>query len=197
MEPLPYGRRSACWHCGQISPAVAHASDTLTDGSQLRRRDGRSARSAVKELRRARADGPRTDNGQVISIELAKRLRAAGVRWNPAPGDRFVIPDRDMDDQVFVLADMTVDVHEFPTGRVLGFNGTVEWALDSVDQDVALWLPSETQLRERLGGTFVSMSCADGGFEVVVDVAGRRTKITEPEVDDAYGRALLLLATGE
>jgi hypothetical protein len=133
----------------------------------------------------------------VISIELAKSLRAAGVRWNPAPGDRFVIPDRDMDDQIFVLADMTVDVHEFPTGRVLGFNGTVEWALDSVDQDVALWLPSETQLRERLGGTFVSMSCADGGFDVVVDVAGRRTKITEPEVDDAYGRALLLLATGE
>jgi translation initiation factor IF-1 len=180
-----------------MSPVVEHASDTLRDASQLRGLDGRSARSAVEELLRARTGDARTDNGHVISIELAKRLRAAGVRWNPAPGDRFVIPDRDMDDQVFVLADMTVDVHEFPTGRVLGFNGTVEWALDSVDQDVALWLPSETQLRERLGGTFVSMSCADGGFEVVVDVSGRRTKITEPEVDAAYGRALLLLATGE
>src|SRR5918994_3477976 len=188
---------SACSHCGQISPAVVHASDTLTDGSQLGRCDGRSARFAVKEPTASTHRRPRTDNGPVISIELAKSLRAAGVRWNPAPGDRFVIPDRDMDDQVFVLADMTVDVHEFPTGRVLGFNGTVEWALDSVDQDVALWLPSETQLRERLGGTFVSMSGTNGGFEVVVDVAGRRTKITEPEVDDAYGRALLLLATGE
>jgi len=137
------------------------------------------------------------DNGRVISVELARSLRDAGVRWNPVPGDRFVIPDRDMDDQVFVLSDMTVDVHEFPTGRVLGFNGTVEWALDSVDQDLALWMPGEAQLRERLGGAFVSMSRRDGGFDVVVEVAGRRTTIGEEQAEEAYGRALLLLAAGD
>ena len=133
----------------------------------------------------------------VISVELAKRLRAAGVRWSPAPGDRFVIADRDMDDQVFVLADMTVDVHDFETGRVLGFNGTVEWALDSVEQDAALWLPSETQLRELLGGAFVSMSRPVDGYEVVVDVAGSRTTIRAAQPDEAYGRALLFLANGD
>jgi hypothetical protein len=133
----------------------------------------------------------------VISVELAKRLRAAGVRWSPAPGDRFVIADRDMDDQVFVLSDMTIDVHDFETGRVLGFNGTVEWALDSVEQDAALWLPSETQLRELLGGAFVSMSRPADGYEVVVDVAGARTTIRAAQPDEAYGQALLFLANGD
>ena len=133
----------------------------------------------------------------VISVELAKRLRAAGVRWSPAPGDRFVIADRDMDDQVFVLSDMTIDVHDFETGRVLGFNGTVEWALDSVEQDAALWLPSETQLRELLGGAFVSMSRPADGYEVIVDVAGSRTTIRAAQPDEAYGQALLFLANGD
>ncbi len=133
----------------------------------------------------------------MISVELARLLRDVGVRWDPIPGDRFVIPDRDMDDQVFVLSDMTIDVHEFPTGRVLGFNGTVEWALDSVDQAAALWMPSEAQLRERLGGAFVSMSRRDGGYDVVVEIAGRRTTISKKQPDEAYGNALLLLATGE
>ena len=133
----------------------------------------------------------------MISVELAKRLRAAGVRWSPAPGDRFVIADRDMDDQVFVLSDMTIDVHDFETGRVLGFNGTVEWALDSVEQDAALWLPSETQLRELLGGAFVSMSRPADGYEVIVDVAGSRTTIRAAQPDEAYGQALLFLANGD
>ena len=133
----------------------------------------------------------------MISVELAKRLRAAGVRWSPAPGDRFVIADRDMDDQVFVLSDMTIDVHDFETGRVLGFNGTVEWALDSVEQDAALWLPNETQLRELLGGAFVSMSRPADGYEVIVDVAGSRTTIRAAQPDEAYGQALLFLANGD
>jgi len=133
----------------------------------------------------------------VISVELAKRLRDAGVRWTPAAGDRFVIPDRDMDDEVFVLSDMTVDVHEFETGRVIGFNGTVEWALDSVEQETALWLPSETQLRELLGRTFVSLARPAEGYEVVVDVAGSRTAILAAEPAEAYGRALLFLANGD
>lgn len=133
----------------------------------------------------------------MISVELAKRLRAAGVRWTPAPGDRFVIADRDMDDMVFVVSDMTIDVHEFETGRVLGFNGTVEWALDSVEQEAALWLPSETQLREMLGRAFVSMTRPAQGYEVAVDVAGSRTTIRAAQPEEAYGRALLFLANGD
>lgn len=90
----------------------------------------------------------------VISLALAHLLRDAGLTWKPAYGDRFCVPDRDMDDQVFVIADMTVDVHDLPQGRVIGFNGTLEWALDSLEQHEVLWLPREDQLREQLGVAF-------------------------------------------
>ncbi len=133
----------------------------------------------------------------MISLELARSLRAAGVRWDPAPGDKFVLPDRGMDDDVFVLSHMTIDVHDFPTGRVIGFNGTVEWALDSVEQEAALWLPSEEQLRERLGGAFVQLSRSNGSYSVTLDVAGETVEISDENPADAYGRALHYLATGE
>lgn len=134
----------------------------------------------------------------MISVELARDLRNAGLRWdNPSPGDRFIVADRNMDDQVFVLSDMTVDVHEFPTGRVIGFNGTVEWALDSVEHSQALWLPTEEQLRERLGGAFVALERADGGFRVALRVGDSRYAIAGHDADTAYGRALLFLITGE
>jgi hypothetical protein len=85
----------------------------------------------------------------VIPIPMARRLVAAGLVWQPAPGDRFCIPDRDMDEDVFVLSTMTIEVHDLPGRTVIGFNGTTEWALDDVDKDAALWLPREDQLRRR------------------------------------------------
>lgn len=133
----------------------------------------------------------------MISVDLARRLRDAGLRWDPARGDRFVITDRDMDDQVFVLSDMTIEVHEFPTGPVIGFNGTVEWALDSVDRSMALWLPSEGQLRERLGGAFRGLARVEEGYAVALEVAGERRAVEGGDADTAYARALLLLAVGE
>jgi hypothetical protein len=96
----------------------------------------------------------------VLSVTIARRLRDAGLSWTPQRGDRFVVADRDMDDEVFVLSDMTIEVHRYPGGPVIGFNGTTEWALDSVDQQDALWMPLEHQLRELLGGCHWNISCA-------------------------------------
>jgi len=132
----------------------------------------------------------------VISLGLALALRNAGVAWRPSKGDRFAIPGRDMDDDWFVLSDMTIEPHEFPGGTVLGFNGTVEWALDSLEQSAAVWLPAEDQLRALLGGAFVRLDRADDGFAVTVRVAERVHEITGPHPAEAYGRALLLLAAG-
>ena len=64
----------------------------------------------------------------MISIELAGRLRTAGLAWTPAAGDRFVIADREMDDEVFVVSELTIEVHDAPTGRLFRFIGTTEWA---------------------------------------------------------------------
>lgn len=105
----------------------------------------------------------------MLSVDLAQALRDAGLVWRPAPGDRFVLPHRGMDDEVFVVSDMTIEVHRFPTGPVIGFNGTTEWALDSVRQEDALWLPAEHQLRELLGDRFARLEYDPaGGFAVTV-----------------------------
>jgi hypothetical protein len=135
--------------------------------------------------------------GGVLSVSLALRLRAAGLRWDPMPGDRFVLPNRGMDDEIFLISDMTVDVYDRPTGRVIRFNGTVEWALDSVVQDEALWLPSEQQLRERLGGSFTGLHRIGGAYRVVLDISGRPFEAVDDDPAPAYARALLHLMTGE
>jgi hypothetical protein len=127
----------------------------------------------------------------VIGLDLALSLRKAGLRWTPRPGDRFVLPHRGMDEDVFVLSDMTVEVHEFPSGKVIGFNGVTEWALDAVDQQEALWLPAEHQLRELLGGLFVSLASGPAGFEVMLQLPSGGTAYRASTAEDAYGQALL------
>jgi hypothetical protein len=124
----------------------------------------------------------------VISVDLAEQLALAGLTWSPARGDMFVLPHRDMDDQVFVLSDMTIEVHRFPAGEVIGFNGTVEWALDSVERHEAVWLPREDQLRDLLADAFVALHREPDGFrcEVRAGVGGRGESAAE-----AYARALL------
>jgi hypothetical protein len=135
----------------------------------------------------------------VISVGLARELRAAGLRWRPENGDRFVVADRDMDDEVFVLSDMTVELHQFPTGPVIGFNGTTEWALDSLDKNDALWLPAEHQLRDLLGAAFLRLERSEGGYDVVLrdGSAAGEARTSGPNPAEAYGRALLarLVAT--
>jgi hypothetical protein len=129
----------------------------------------------------------------VITVELARRLGAAGLRWTPGPGDRFVVADRGMDADVFVLSDMTVEVHDLPQGPVIGFNGTTEWALDSVDSDQAVWLPRESQLRELLAGTFRSLDRTPAGWRVRIEVNGALHTAEDGDAEQAYGLALLHL----
>ena len=62
--------------------------------------------------------------GRMITVDLASRLKAAGLSWTPAPGDRFAIPDRDLDGEVFVVSEMTIETVELPTGGLVRFNGT-------------------------------------------------------------------------
>ena len=107
-----------------------------------------------------------------------------------------MIPDRDLDEQVFAVSDMVVEVREVPRGRLLAFNGTTEWALDSILQADVLWLPREDQLRALLGEGFVSLSATPDGYAVVVDDGGTLSRHVDVDPECAYARALLaLLAT--
>ena len=123
----------------------------------------------------------------MIPFDLALRLRDAGLAWKPAAGDRFAIPDRGLDDDVFVLSHMTIEVHQLPHGPVIGFNGTVEWALDDVAQDEAVWLPREDQLRELLGAGFQRLERIGDRYRVAVD--GDAFEADNAEA--AYAQALL------
>ena len=128
----------------------------------------------------------------MISTALARALRDSGLVWKPQAGDAFRIDLVEADDELFVLSDMTVEAHEFSTGTVLGFNGTTEWALDSVAIDEALWHPHEHQLREALGPAFVSLT-AIGGYMVEATVDGATGTFTAESAADAYAKALLRL----
>nr|WP_237447956.1 pilus assembly protein CpaE [Nocardioides flavescens] len=122
-------------------------------------------------------------------------MQAAGLRWDPAPGDAFAVPDRDLDEQVFVLSDMVIQTVDVPDGPpVLAFNGTTEWALDSLEAHEAVWLPREDQLRAVLGRSFVSLERVPGppeGYAVTVETS-RWVDVT-PEA--AYARAVLGVLT--
>lgn len=129
----------------------------------------------------------------MISIPLATALQLAGLRWTPSAGDRFTIPQPELEGEVFTISEMTVEAHEYPTGTVLGFNGTTEWAMDSVEQEQALWMPREDQLRDLLGGTFVRLEREDDGFRVVCRSGGDTEEYADADAAEAYGKALLAL----
>jgi hypothetical protein len=62
-----------------------------------------------------------------------------------------------------------------------------------LDQQDALWLPAEHQLRELLGGAFLRLErSADGWDVVLLDASGSTESVTSgPNPAEAYGRALL------
>ncbi len=108
--------------------------------------------------------------------------------WTPSSGDRFVVDRPELEAEVFVVSDMVAQVVDFVDGAVVGFNGTVEWALDSVAVDDVVWLPREDQLRAALGGRFVAFRSAPGGFVVELADGSRHT---DADAESAYGKAVL------
>lgn len=127
----------------------------------------------------------------MLSVDLARRLLDSGLVWTPMPGDRFVVDRPGVGEDVFHLADMTVEVHEFVGGSVIGFNGVTEWALDSVALEETLWLPREDQLRAVLGHDFVGLGISADGYAVVALVDGVATTFTHRDAEEAYGLAAL------
>lgn len=128
----------------------------------------------------------------MITHALAAALASRGLPWVPASGDRFFVPDRDLDDEVFVVSGMSIEVSDLPSGAEVRFNGTVEWALDSIAQDEVIWLPREEQMRAALGARFVRLESVTGGYAVVLDArTGAEERHVDIDAERAYARALL------
>ena len=132
----------------------------------------------------------------MIDLSLALALRESGLRWHPQAGDRFTVSAPEMADEVFHLADMVIEVRQFDSGTVFAFNGTTEWALDSVEQDKTVWLPGETQLRTALGQAFRGLTMRGATYVVTVDNAAGEQTFSDEDVENAYGYALLAILTG-
>ncbi len=93
--------------------------------------------------------------------------------------------------EVFVIAEMTIEVQDVPGGQsVIKFNGTTEWALDSIDATRVLWLPREDQLRDELADDFATLTAVPGGYAVTLTDHSRHLDI---DAERAYARAVLHL----
>lgn len=134
----------------------------------------------------------------MIDIDVARKLRDAGVAWEPADGDRFVIDVEEMRDEAFMLSSMVVERAKGRVGEALfRFNGTTEWALDSVEQREVVWIPREDQLRELLGEDFHALRrVEDGTFAATFRRPdGARREVAAPHAEDALAGALLIRLT--
>ena len=136
----------------------------------------------------------------MISLSIARKLKAAGLQWKPTLFDFFAIPDREMDERVFVISDMPATVERYFGTQVVSFQGASEWALDSLVTSEAIWLPSEAQLRGMLEDGLIAVGAA--GFRLSADLGGYtcelllnlgRMVFRAQEASEAYALALLYL----
>ena len=131
----------------------------------------------------------------MISRQLARDLRDAGLPWSPTKGDWFVIPDRGLDQLEFVVSDMVIETRRMAMGRqMLAFNGTTEWAMDTLAASEALWLPREDQLRQVLGEAFIGLEHIPGetpGYAVSTLIGNSEERFVDIDVEAAYARAAL------
>ena len=135
----------------------------------------------------------------MIDIDIARRLRDAGLAWEPADGDLFVIDNEQMREEPLMLSSMVIEVGRSRTGRpIFRFNGTTEWALDAVEQDQAVWIPRADQLLAALGDAFAELTRTEaGGFVVTLHGAdteggGPGREIPAPRAEDALAGAMLV-----
>jgi hypothetical protein len=131
----------------------------------------------------------------MLSLSLAQQLKKAGLQWQPRLHDMFAIPDRELDDRRFVLTDVMTYIEIFRGSPVVTFHGTAEWALDFILQAEAVWIPSESQLRECVQSyaSALVLRQTDDGYECALQVGGESLVYQGESACDAYGSALLQL----
>ena len=133
----------------------------------------------------------------MIALKLASKLKEAGLEWQPALHDFFSVPFPDLDHRVFVLSDMTINQEVLKGWPALTFSGAMEWALDYVLTMEVVWLPTESQLRQRLIALAqpdeMTLTYAGGGYELVLSEEGYREHFKAETAEEVYGQALLTI----
>jgi len=134
----------------------------------------------------------------MITLALAVELKEAGLLWRTKNYDFFVIPNHDLDDRVFVLADMVAYTELIQGWPAVGFHGAAEWALDYIFSDEIVWLPTEEQLREEVITQWperesfaLMLEMAEGRYRCRVMAGGAEFNFDGATASEAYARALL------
>ncbi len=131
-----------------------------------------------------------------LALTTAQKLKAAGIEWQPKTHDFFAIPDVEMDERVFALSDMTISMEVLDGYHAITFVGSVEWALDFIYHSDAVWLPTESQLREMIvnrmkeGGT-MTLQTSIGGYVVTLNDESSQKLFEGVSAIEAYAAALM------
>jgi hypothetical protein len=138
----------------------------------------------------------------MVSLDSARKLKQAGLDWQPSKGDWFVVPDRGMDEQVFTINDMAVIIESLKGYPAITFHGTPEWALDYVFVGEAVWLPTEDQLRSYLekqlkdaGSQIFDLLYIDREYTCRFEWQGEAVAFRAPDASEAYAAAVLHVLT--
>ncbi|HEU4322521.1 MAG TPA: hypothetical protein VFS21_05155 [Roseiflexaceae bacterium] len=134
----------------------------------------------------------------MISLDLARRLRQAGLPWQPAEHDMFALPDRQMDGQIFVISAQPALLQLYNGDPVVTFHGSTEWALDYVFLSEVIWLPNEAQLREALAQQLgpdapLRLDRTAQGYRCTFAHGEELREAVAPDAASAYALALLEL----
>ena len=136
----------------------------------------------------------------MIPLSLARSLKEAGLVWKAGVNDFFAVPDRDMDDRVFVISELLANLNIFRGWPVVTFHGTAEWALDYILTAEVIWLPREDQLRQAILDSLQMETVKS--LQLTFDGQNHRCTLTvdeetifvdAPSAAAAYGQVLLQL----
>src|SRR5688572_23817819 len=134
----------------------------------------------------------------MLSLSTARKLKDAGLVCTPATFDFFAVPDRWLDDHLFVISQMPAAIATLQGQTVVSFEGAVEWALDFIATIEVVWVPTEAQLREHLSARLLTDPQARLNLRATADRCwceivfnGRALEFEAANGSEAYAAALL------
>jgi hypothetical protein len=105
-----------------------------------------------------------------------------------------------MDEKLFVISDLLVNIEQLQGIQIVSFQGAPEWALDYLVTSDVIWVPTETQLRQRLesallagGGLELSLHTTIAGVRLNIVYRGQGFSFDARDAQDVYAQALLYL----
>ncbi len=136
----------------------------------------------------------------MIPLNLAVALKNAGLVWRADIHDFFGIPDRNLDERIFVISDLMANLDIFRGWPVVTFHGTAEWALDYILTTDVVWIPTENQLRQELetflrdqGEAMLQLTLRPDGYQCSITHQREPHSFVAGSAEKAYAQALLFL----